>query len=253
MGAGAATLVQTPEEAKIVFAMERSAAEGPVPDTSLQALNALRPHLARSLALTSYALKQRMRASVVALDAINVAAAVLNGSRKVIESNEAFSRLGGLLKPGAFGVLKLADGGADGLFQDAFASISRDDVKAVRSIPLSTNGAQEGCVVHVIPLRGNSREVFAGTQALVIAVVAGRATSVGAPILRGLYDLTAAEARLVETVLAGRTLREASSALGISYETARSQIKAVFSKTGCKSQRDLAHKIAPLELQPISD
>ncbi|MCF1470542.1 MULTISPECIES: helix-turn-helix transcriptional regulator [Rhizobium/Agrobacterium group] len=252
MGAGAATLVQTPEETRIVFAMERSAAEGPVPDTSLHALNMLRPHLARALALTSYALKQQMQASVVALDSINVAAAVLNGSRKVIESNQAFSRLSSFLKPGAFGILKLADSGADKLFQDAFTTINRDDTKAVRSIPQSTESGREGCVIHIIPLRGNAREVFIGTQALIIAVVAGGSANVRAPILRGLYDLTAAEARLVERVVAGQTLRDAALTLGVSYETARSQIKTVFLKTGSKSQKELVLKLTPFGIESLA-
>ena len=51
--------------------------------------------------------------------------------------------------------------------------------------------------------------------------------------------LSQAETRLVGELLAGGSLREISRRLGVHYETARSQLKTVFSKTGTRRQSEL--------------
>lgn len=58
-------------------------------------------------------------------------------------------------------------------------------------------------------------------------------------LLRALYDLTPAEARLTGLLLRGRTVREAAEELRITLNTARTHLKRVFSKTGTGRQAEL--------------
>lgn len=53
------------------------------------------------------------------------------------------------------------------------------------------------------------------------------------------YRLTNAELRIVKALCGGGSLVTIAEQLGISYETARIQLKAAFSKTGTHSQREL--------------
>jgi DNA-binding CsgD family transcriptional regulator len=170
--------------------------------------------------------------------------------KKVVESNAAFRELPQFFVSGAYGVLRLADDRADDLLQDALAAITVDQSSIVRSIPIASAEHRMSCVAHVIPLRGEARQVFAGTSALIVAAVAGAETSLPAPVLRGLYDLTAAEARLLEDIIAGKTLQQAARSAGTSYETCRSQLKSIFQKTGSRSQIELVRRLAPLTLRP---
>src|SRR5262245_2313490 len=58
-------------------------------------------------------------------------------------------------------------------------------------------------------------------------------------LLRCRFGLTPAEARLALQLVAGEPLRSAAAKLGISYETARTELKNIFSKTGTCRQAEL--------------
>ena len=57
--------------------------------------------------------------------------------------------------------------------------------------------------------------------------------------LARLFELTPAERRLVARLIAGEALSEAASHLGISLHTARTQLKAIYRKTGRRTQAAL--------------
>jgi DNA-binding CsgD family transcriptional regulator len=53
------------------------------------------------------------------------------------------------------------------------------------------------------------------------------------------FGLTPSEARLALNLVTGETLRSAAAELHISYETARTQLKSILSKTGTRRQAEL--------------
>jgi len=59
------------------------------------------------------------------------------------------------------------------------------------------------------------------------------------PVLRGLYGLTQAEARLAAQLVRGQTLEQVASQQGVSLNTLRTHLKRVFAKTGTARQADL--------------
>jgi len=60
-----------------------------------------------------------------------------------------------------------------------------------------------------------------------------------AAVLRLLYHLTPAEARLAVAVAEGRELTEIAEAFGIARNTARAQLRTIYDKTGVRRQADL--------------
>jgi DNA-binding CsgD family transcriptional regulator len=58
-------------------------------------------------------------------------------------------------------------------------------------------------------------------------------------LLRCHFGLTPAEARLALQLVAGETLRAAAAKLSITYETARTELKNIFNKTGTRRQAEL--------------
>lgn len=68
-----------------------------------------------------------------------------------------------------------------------------------------------------------------------------------------LYKITPAEARLAARLAALRSVEEAADDLGITVSTARTQIKAVFGKTGTRSQSELLMLLATGTLAHLAD
>lgn len=64
--------------------------------------------------------------------------------------------------------------------------------------------------------------------------------------LRSVFGLTEAEAVLAEHLSAGETLKLAAECLDIALETARTQLKAIFQKTGTNRQIDLARLLSKI-------
>jgi DNA-binding CsgD family transcriptional regulator len=57
--------------------------------------------------------------------------------------------------------------------------------------------------------------------------------------LKNRFGLTPAEARLVQRLVSGDSLRSAAKVLGIKYETVRTHLKSIFQKTGARRQAEL--------------
>jgi DNA-binding CsgD family transcriptional regulator len=58
-------------------------------------------------------------------------------------------------------------------------------------------------------------------------------------VLRDRFGLTPSEARLALRLVTGESLRSAALALNVSYETARTALKVIFTKTGTHRQSEL--------------
>lgn len=66
-----------------------------------------------------------------------------------------------------------------------------------------------------------------------------RRSKMPADLLRELFKLTPAESRLTLSLLSGQSLQEIVDQFRIGRETARSQLKSVFQKTGTRRQVEL--------------
>jgi DNA-binding CsgD family transcriptional regulator len=75
----------------------------------------------------------------------------------------------------------------------------------------------------------------------------------GAEVLQGLFDLTAAEARIAHAIGEGGMIRDIAGRFGVSPETARNQLKAVLAKTGMKRQAELTSLLTGLDFSRFTD
>lgn len=90
-------------------------------------------------------------------------------------------------------------------------------------------------------------------ERLVLVLVRQRAgvdSLVDADLLRRIFGITAAEARLAQKMASGMPIDAAADALGVAKETARSQLKQVFAKTETHRQSELVALLARLARRP---
>lgn len=244
LGWCAGTVIFVPGGDTLVTSIERSFDRGPVSRAEVAVLDQIRPHLARAAAFSARLALERVRAAAEALGVLGLPAAVLGTRHQLIVCNAMFHALVPDIFLDGRERLTLVDSAADRLLADALA---RDAVRAgggVLSIPLPANESRPAMVVHVLPIRGSARDIFTSASAIILATPVVPSNAPAQQLLEGLFDLTPGESRVARAISQGETVQKISTSLGISQETVRAQLKAVFSKTGTHRQAELVRLLA---------
>jgi DNA-binding CsgD family transcriptional regulator len=239
-GAGVATAIPVPSGDTVIVHCERAIAKGPVTSSSVALLDRLRPHFARAGLLSSRLALEKARAAAEALEMMGLPGAVLGPRGRILSANSLLTDM----MPGVFrdrpARLAIVNEAADHLLELAVADASLNQhAAAVRSIPIPAGENQPPIVVHLTPVKGRARDVFASAVAILIATPVVPRQVEGVGVIQGLFDLTPAEARLAALIATGYTPREASIRLGVREGTARTTLKRVLEKTGTRRQSQL--------------
>lgn len=239
VGWQAGTIIPLPTSELVVFTFERYLEDGPHSNETMARWEPLRPHLARSGLIAARLRLERAQGTAATLQAMGLPAAVLNHGGRTLAVNSLLEAMPDLFVPLAHGGLALADAAAQPLFADAL-KLSMTGAPAVMSLPVAASERHPACIVHVLPLRRAALDIFSQAELLITATMPSASTMVPAPqILHGLFDLTPAESRLAAALAAGHSLREAAISHGNQFSTARSQLEAIFRKTGTHKQSQL--------------
>jgi DNA-binding CsgD family transcriptional regulator len=94
-------------------------------------------------------------------------------------------------------------------------------------------------IIRILPIDGAARSPFLGARALLILSDLSVKSKPLPDLLSQTFGLSPAEARLTSLMATGISPEQAAEELGIARETARNQLKAVFSKTDTHRQGEL--------------
>lgn len=234
------SVVDMPHGEFVLFTFERQRGLPDFDKRDLALLDGFRPHLARASLLAWRLRLERASAGVAALEAIGVPAAVVSERGVVIASNAMFEALTDVLRPAAFGRLAARDRSADQLLQAALPGQQGLPVPEVRSIPMRLADSDRAIVTHVIPLQRSASDIFdQGAAMIAVTGYSADGNVPTEPLLRGLFDLSVAEARIAAGLAAGLTLAEVARQRGIGMATARTHLAQVLRKTGTRQQGQL--------------
>ncbi|MBE7203243.1 MAG: helix-turn-helix transcriptional regulator [Parafilimonas terrae] len=224
------------------LSLQRTVAQGPYEPHEQERLATLSPLLRRAGLLTAIVEKARLAGLTQAFEVIERAALVLDSEGRALRWNEAFGALFGPDLKLTGGRLVAEDPEAARQLEALARPFGRPPLSAVAV------GRRDAppIVLHVVPLVGPSRGLFAGGCTLLLARVPGAAPVPAAALLQVAYRLTPAEARLAQALSGGTSLTEAASRYAITAATARSQLKAIFAKTGATRQSDLVRLVTGL-------
>ena len=244
---GAATGFQLNTGDLAVVQVMRRTGELPFNRLELHEIDRFRPHLARAAMLAARWKMERLRAATEALALVDIPAVVLSAECKVMAANSLAEALAEHLVWSAEGRLALADARATAkLRQQVFACANFGSAISASSFPAWDMERKCAVVVHVVPLKGERRELFDGGLALAVFAPAGSPALPDAVLIRELFDLTAAEARVAAQLAAGRTVEEIARTHGVAESTVRSQTKSILHKVGAHRQAELAARLGSL-------
>jgi DNA-binding CsgD family transcriptional regulator len=247
LGWGAATVMPTASGKIAVLSFDRPFELGPFKCDEIDQLNQLRPHLARAATIAAQIGLERTNGAIATLDALGIPAVAVERTGRVRVANRFVGDYPGQIEIGVDDRLRFPDPSAQASWKAVLAQLAQSGQSVGRSIVLPAGAeGHHPLVAHVIPLRANARDLFAGQEALLAFVPLNQPGLPFAALVRQLYDLTPAEARTAEALMQGLSASDIASRDGRKLETARSHIKNVLGKTGLARQSELVAKFSSL-------
>jgi DNA-binding CsgD family transcriptional regulator len=237
----------------VSVSFERNKSRGGYEPEVVAELDRVRPHFGRAAVLSARLGLQRASGMTEALGAVGIPGAVLKPNGTLYVANDHFQKLLPDVVLDRRERVRLADGGADLLLADAIARLNIKGANGQsRSIPLAAKDDHPAMIFHVVPVRGAANDIFSHGLALLIVTPVDKGVVPTAEVLQVLFDLTPAEARVARSIGEGRSIEAIALASGLSRETVRSQLAAVFGKTGVSRQAELAALLSGKGLPEIS-
>jgi PAS domain S-box-containing protein len=144
--------------------------------------------------------------------------------------------------------IRLSNTIANKLFMQAVASLeSGSDNDIVRHILIPAADGQQSFIVRLMPIVGTTDNLHSTkTLGIVTVTKVGSQEPPSVDLLKTLFNLTSAEARVAELLGSGLQLQQVAERLGVSKETTRTELKRVFAKIGVSHQSQLTALLAML-------
>jgi DNA-binding CsgD family transcriptional regulator len=239
LGWAAATAIPLPTGDSFAITVEREYRLGPVEASTIQALDYLRPHLARTALLSARLQLDRARIASNTLAALGLAALVLDEHGKVLAANPLIEGLADFVTWRAHGGVSLTDRNADKLLRDAIATTDAAAAPGSRSFPVRNAETDKTMVAHVIPIRLSARDIFSRCAAALVLTPVTLPLALPVELVQSLFDLTPAEARVARELASGLAVDDIATAGGVSPNTIRTHVRGVLEKTGCNRQSEV--------------
>ena len=114
------------------------------------------------------------------------------------------------------------------------------DVQACRLDPIIVRReSKRPLVLKALPVPPAARSPFLGARAVLVLNDLEGTAAVNPDMLGKVFELTPAQARLAGKLATGSSMETAAAEMGVTVETARSHLKAIFSRTGTHRQGEL--------------
>ncbi len=206
-------------------------------------------HLERIVSLAEKFARVGAENQILGLEGVGCAAMLVDWSGRIVRLNCLAEALMGAEFGVRNGRLWTADPASAGRLGKFMACLSRRDRIALSSPSpiIISRGGLPWLMMEAMPVADAAQNTFQNCSAVVVVSDLTRACLADTAKLSLIFGLTSSEARLVAMLLSGNDLHSAARHIGTSYETVRSQLKAVFSKTGTHCQSQLLARTAAVK------
>lgn len=226
---------------------------GYVDDEARGRMGAVVPHIRRAILIGKVIDLHKVEAAAMAdtLDGLAAAMIMVDAGARIVHANVAGHRMiaeGGVMRAAA-GRISAVDPGANRSLQETFtacgigdAAVGERGIAVLLSSPDNTS-----YVAHVLPLTSAERRRAGASYAAVAAVFVHKAGLDAPPPMEAFshkFGLTAAELRVLLTIVNVGGVSEVAEVLGIGRGTVRTHLHHLFEKTGARRQVDLVKLVA---------
>lgn len=239
LGWGTGTAMPLPTGETLCLTLERFRTRGPVETSVIERLDALRPHLARSALMSARLQLERARIASETLALLGLPALIFDHQGKVLAANKLIEALIDQIRWHARDRISLKDSSAHSLFERAVANLDVEGASPVLSFATRGVEANAAMVAHVVPIRGASRDIFQRCAGVLVMMPIAFPEAPPVELVRSLFDLTPAEARVARSLTSGDSLEDIASRGGVTLNTVRTQVNRVLEKTGCHRQAEV--------------
>ena len=205
------------------------------------------PHLRRVFDLHRREGGDPLRAAQPLIDSLEAGVLIVGPGRKLIRS----SRLGAALLEAGRGmrldIRQLVVIDSDAAMEAVEAMTALD--WSLRGLPRSVSHVvqdRDGIPLKITLVAAGRTAIetyFAGPRVFVLVEALDRPLKLSVAMLRALYDLTPAEARIMLSIADGGTLGAVASRQGVSRETVRTHFRSICEKLGVKRQSEAVHLV----------
>jgi DNA-binding CsgD family transcriptional regulator len=230
------------------LSLYRDAARGPFTHEEGQYAAGVGPHLSRIVSFAGKFAEVRVASTLSALERLKCAALVIDARGVARHLNQLAGDLLGDDFHLAAGRPAAGDPASNRRLQQLVSSILRT---AWGCVPVSDQVVidREGTPwlhVQAMPVTAFGSDLFSEGRAILLLTELTAPPPADSALLALVFGLTAAEAKMAARIAIGSGIDEAAVSLGISRETARSQLKAAFLKTNTRRQAELVALIGRL-------
>lgn len=233
---------------RAVFSVARHAHDGLVDEDMRRCMRLLVPHVRRSAMIGKLVNLSKIEAAALAdtLDGLQAGMFLVDAAGRLVHANLAGRAMlddGNVLH--ANGKLVALDAQGDNALREiVLAAGSGDAALAEKRVSVKLVARDGGeYVTHVLPLTGGARRCaghsYAAVAAIFVQKLGHRDASPALGLLVQQFGLTAAEMRVLLTIMDHGGVAVVASALKLSPATVRTHLRHIFEKTGVRRQADL--------------
>lgn len=228
------------------LSIQRTKGQGQFSATELSALASLSDSLDSVVEVSRALGLAKGHAALDAFQFSDRAAVLLDRSGDVVHANGAAEALlGDDLKISQRRVVS-HDRGATAVLDQALRTLLWTRKTSLVPPVVFPKSADGKLLIYPMRLKGLTDSPFSAFHAILVIVDPEASLDVPATTLRTAFNLTATESRLAVAIGGGSDLDAFAKRMAISKETARSQLKAIFAKTGVRRQHELAALLGTL-------
>jgi DNA-binding CsgD family transcriptional regulator len=230
-----------------LIAVQRSFEQGPFSPNEKQSLATLSTHVASAAALACAFGFARADAALTAFEVSGSAVVLLDRSAEVVRVNsEAEHILRSNPRIERRRIVSNDRNATAALDRTLHALLwNRDASALLPPVPLPRPD-QRPILACPVRATGITADALAPCQALLVLVDSEKRVRPPEAALQTIFGLTPAEARLASRLAIGEAVETVSKTLGITQQTARSQLKRIFDKTGVHRQPELVSLLLSL-------